>query len=208
MAQLLCTTGLLQRGRTASHRADGGAVYVEFLIAFFPLLLLFAGLVQLEILFITRLFIAKAAFAGARTAAVYIPQPDAQGSVTHQVSDASRQAVEDAVNLSVAPVLLRGWLLSTPNVSFPAEPDGATSTERLDYADSDGDLVRVRVVARYRCHFPPVDWFMCSSGGDGAAITLAQEAVFPYQKADYQYDDDVGSSQPELPARDGRAWSK
>ena len=46
--------------------AQDGAAYVEFLIAFFPILLLFVGLLQLQVVYVTRLFVSRAAFAAAR----------------------------------------------------------------------------------------------------------------------------------------------
>jgi hypothetical protein len=164
-----------------------GAAYVEFLIAFFPILLLFVGLLQLQLANLTQLFVTRAAFAAARAAAVYIPQPDDQGHVSHEISAQARAAIDDAVLLAVAPVMLRGWLGELPLVTLPASNDPSATTQRTSFADGP-DMVRVRLLATYVCHLPPVDFFMCRAAGGRRLLLLSAEATFPYQRASYQYD--------------------
>lgn len=169
-------------------RASEGVAYVEFLIAFFPILILFAGLFQLQLVFLTRLFVSRAAFAAARAAAVYIPQPDEQGHVTHHISDAARDAVSDAVLLATAPVLLRGWLAEPPYVTFPDSAGPRSDSERTRFEDG-ANMVRVRLISSYVCHVPPTDLLMCGGSAEGRrVIPITAEAAFPYQRADYQYD--------------------
>lgn len=168
--------------------ASDGAVYVEFLIAFFPILILFVGLLQLQVVFLTRLFVSRAAFAAARAAAVYIPRPDEQGKVTHRISDQALGAVDDAVLLAAAPVLLRGWLGELPYVTFPASADSKSDVERTSFDDGGSNMVRVRLFATYVCHMPPLDLLMCQSYQGRRVLFLTAEAAFPYQRADYQYD--------------------
>jgi hypothetical protein len=168
--------------------ATEGAVYVEFLIAFFPILILFVGLLQLQAVFLTRLFVSRAAFAAARAAAVYVPRPDEQGKVTHEISEQARAAVDDAVMLAAAPVLLRGWLGELPYVSFPSSADSSANSERTSFGDEKASMVRARLLATYVCHMPPLDLLMCQSYQGRRVIFLSAQASFPYQRADYQYD--------------------
>jgi len=168
--------------------ASEGAVYVEFLIAFFPVLILFVGLLQLQAVFLTRLFVSRAAFAAARAAAVYVPRPDEQGKVTHEISDQARTAVDDAVMLAAAPVLLRGWLGEVPYVFFPSSADSAPKSERTSFSDEKANMVRVRLLSTYVCHMPPLDLLMCQPYQGRRVIFLSAQASFPYQRADYQYD--------------------
>lgn len=169
-------------------RADcRGAAYVEFLIAFFPILLLFVGTLQLQLAYLTQFFVTRAAFAAARAAAVYIPQPDAEGRVTHELSDQARAKVDDAVLLAVAPVMLRGWLGELPFVTFPDSTEPTATSERTSFAEGP-DMVRVRLFATYVCHLPPLDLVMCDAHEGRRIMFLSSEATFPYQRASYQYD--------------------
>lgn len=169
-----------------------GAAYVEFLVAFFPILLLFVGLLQLQLAYLTQLFVTRAAFAAARAAAVYVPQPDAEGRVSHEISEQARAAVDDAVLWAVAPVLLRGWLGELPITTFPDSTDRRSTGERTSFADGP-DMVRVRVFASYVCHMPPLDLVMCREADGQRLIFLSSEATFPYQRASYQHDVDQES---------------
>lgn len=174
-------------GRSRLVGDCSGAAYVEFLIAFFPILLLFVGLLQLQLAYLTQFFVTRAAFAAARAAAVYIAQPDADGHVTHELTDETRAAVDDAVLLGVAPVLLRGWLGELPFVMFPDSTDPNSTSERTSFAEG-SEMVRVRLFAAYVCHLPPLDLVMCEAQGGRRVMFLSSEATFPYQRASYQYD--------------------
>jgi len=188
--------GMTRPGKKAGSRrcrpralgADcGGAAYVEFLIAFFPILLLFVGILQLQLAYLTQFFVTRAAFAAARAAAVYIPRPDEDGHVSNELSDQARAVVDEATMLAVTPVLLRGWLRELPIVTFPDSNDPNTTGERTSFAEGP-DMVRVRVFASYVCHLPPLDFVMCKSVEGQRIIFLSSEATFPYQRASYQYD--------------------
>jgi hypothetical protein len=179
---------VVQQAERRLITAESGAAYVEFLIAFFPILILFVGLLQLQLVYLTSLFVQRAAFAGARAAAVYIPQPNPEdGRITHEITKTALTAVEQAVLLSVAPVMLRGWLSDLPFVTFPASPDPRSDAERESFEDGT-NMVRVRVYAFYVCHLPPVDTIMCRNIDGKRRILLWADGAFPYQRAEYQRD--------------------
>src|SRR5260370_42516226 len=61
-----------RRSRTGLWRDVRGAVYVEFIIAFLPMLVMFLCLWQLSILFTTKLMVDHAAITAARSGAVLV----------------------------------------------------------------------------------------------------------------------------------------
>ena len=189
------------RDRLASWRGPGaladccrGAAYVEFLIAFLPVFLAFLGLWQLGRLYATHLVLEHAAFAGARAAAVIVPMPNANGEVDDRLTGDKRAAVEGAVWIALAPMLLRDWV-ATPTVSFPAVPGQKAAPDQTQYPVPDDSsasaaptMVNVHIAALFLCRLPPVDYFMCTPTSSGWAIPIDAEAAFPYQGARYAYD--------------------
>jgi hypothetical protein len=188
---------VIQRAERRLITAESGAAYVEFLIAFFPVLILFVGTLQLQLVYLTSLFVSRAAFAGARAAAVFIPQPnETDGRITHEITQQAQVAVEQAVLLAVAPVMLRGWLSDLPFVTFPASPDPRSDAERTSFEDGTS-MVRVRVYAFYVCHLPPVDTIMCRNIEGKRVILLWADGAFPYQRAEYQRDIEKNENEDE-----------
>lgn len=59
-------------------RDEGGAVYVEFLIAFFPIFILVLGLVQMALMYTAHLVVQHAASTAARAAIVVLPDDPAR----------------------------------------------------------------------------------------------------------------------------------
>ncbi len=182
------------RSLAGAHDGTEGAAYVEFLIAFLPVFLAFLSLWQLGRLYVTRLFAEHAAFAGARAAAVIVPMPNASGAVDNQLDADKRGAVEGAVWIALAPVLLRGWVASM-TVSFPRAPGAHGGADQTQYAVPDDGasggaptMVNVHVTALFVCQLPPVDYFMCARTSSGWAVPIETEAAFPYQGARYTYD--------------------
>lgn len=174
-------------GKSSVRQDERGAAYVEFLIAFMPIFIAFVGLWQLGEFWMTSLIVEHAAFAGARAAAVYIPVAGKDGVASNQLSDDSRSIVEEAVMLAAAPAVARGWLAGAPSVSYPRSLRGDDS-EATEYSVEPSSMVHVAIVAPYRCHFPPVDYFLCSSYGDSWVLPIAAHGSFPYAGARYKYD--------------------
>lgn len=176
-----------------------GAIYVEFLIAFFPVFMMFLSIWQYGLLVMARLVVEHAAVAGARAAAVVIADAPDPG----QLTEAKKSDVRDAVFVALAPLILHRHLGNIA-IFYPAE---AVAARRKDgdkeqyepnpSSDPEGpnegmgtlDFVRVRVEADFLCRTAPVNTLVC--GGLGARLgitptrTLKAEAAFPYQGARY-----------------------
>jgi guanyl-specific ribonuclease Sa len=201
-----------------AQRATRGAVYIEFLIAFMPLLVFFLCLWQVAILYGTKLFVDHAAFSGARAAAVVIAESanrvgDNGGASSVNTLDGRRnRLVQDAVALSLLPLILDGTVISY-NVQYPdgATPGGPNTMLGQKYPGmgmSTVTMARVRVRAMMNCKIAFANAIMCSGllskiaglVGSGPIfppyVYVKSEAIFPYQGVNYTYDpnDDSGGS--------------
>ncbi|HEX4445595.1 MAG TPA: polymorphic toxin-type HINT domain-containing protein [Polyangiaceae bacterium] len=201
-----------------SQRSTRGAVYIEFLIAFMPLLVFFLCLWQVSILYGTKLFVDHAAFSGARAAAVVIAESanrvgDSQGASSVGTLDGRRnRLVQDAVALAMLPLILDGTVISY-NVQYPdgATPGGPNTMLGQKYAgmgQSTVTMARVRVRAMMNCKVAFANAIMCGGilsriaglVGSGPIfppyVYVKSEAIFPYQGVNYTYDpnDDSGGS--------------
>lgn len=170
-----------------------GAVYVEFLIAFMPLLILFMCLWQMSRMYTTSLAVQHAAVLAARSGAVVFADDPASygGEAVGQVTTKRKQAVEGAALIPLSPFILDGSLVSV-DVTYPSQPGG--SGERSSFNPSDPttsddsarvDFVRVRVATTFRCRIPLADRIACDPVTRTRTIT--REAAYPYQGASYTY---------------------
>ncbi len=83
-----------------ADRGDSGVVYVEFLMAFLPLLLLFLGVAQLVLLFGGRLLVHHAAVRATRAASVIVDDdPLYYGGEARGALDGRPAAPEDLLHL-------------------------------------------------------------------------------------------------------------
>jgi TadE-like protein len=187
-----CLPMTLVRG----ERSTQGAVYVEFLIAFMPVFVFFLALIQLSLLFSTKLLVDHSSVQGARAAAVVFgDEPgsydDAQDDV-HVLTPGRRQAVRDAVLVSLAPAILDGSLEQV-NVAFPRteEPGGKDQPDdvRLLPLGAAPQMLRVRVEAEAICKIALVNMIICKQGRGHLRIArIRNEALYPYQGARYVYE--------------------
>jgi hypothetical protein len=171
-----------------------GAAYVEFLIAFMPILVLFMCIWQLGRVFTARLLCAHGAIAGARAAAVIVAEPEDDGVVVHQINDDKKQQITIAVYAALAPLIANDWL-SSIDVTFPPTRGGAASgsgglaPSAKNFTLEPRPMLHVRVAARYRCTLPFANLLMCDHAGDsGWTFPIMAEGSFPYQSARYAYD--------------------
>jgi hypothetical protein len=199
-----------QDGQTVrSASGTEGAVFVEFLVAFLPVLTMFLCLVQLALLFAVRLAVEHAAVVSARAAAVVIgDDPKAyQGQVeamneVRPNTGARYNTIRRAALLTLAPFIADGTIRSV-DVLFPSpnEPGGPTQSDPRwnPMARGNIDKVRVRIrveaickialASRIACggwRLGPFDWrnpFRLLRPGK----TVQAEAIFPYQGARYTY---------------------
>jgi Flp pilus assembly protein TadG len=186
-------------------KSEGGAVYVEFLIAFLPFLVFFMCLWQVSILYYAKLMVDHAAFSAARAAAVIVSEPparvgDSGDTTVGQLTDARKSLVASSVYIALAPLIIDGTIGGDLTPEFPPgdTPGGANQTGTVTYAPMTGTTVaniRVRVKATFICRIAFANVILCGSGlsalGLGSFVPpnlpIVSEAVFPYQGASYAY---------------------
>jgi hypothetical protein len=189
----------------------GGAVFVEFLIAFLPVFTFFLCLIQLGLLFAVREVTEHAATTAARAAAVVIgDDPKRYGDeAPNQLDTGSGKrydAIYRAAMLTVAPFILDGTIRSL-KIEFPKPdaPEGDAQTGTVNYAPMDHaniSKVRVRVSVEANCKIGLGNWIACDYffarlGVKDPALfpgirpyptrTIRAEGMFPYQGASYAY---------------------
>lgn len=161
-------------------RDTRAAVYVEFLIAFLPLFVMFMCLLQMAGVHMGKLDALHAAQTGVRAAIVVIPDDPAQyGNVeVGRIEGKRRDAIVKAASLPLAAVRSIAGI----KVTFPSSAGGSDDLTQV----SRGDLVRVKVSVIYKCTIPIAKYFVC----DPISTTrkLSGEAALPNQGADYSYD--------------------
>jgi hypothetical protein len=156
-----------------------GAVYVEFLIVFLPLFVLFMSLVQFAFVQVANIVTKHAAVSAVRAAIVVLPDdPMFYGNVpVNTVDGARRTTIEAAARARLAAFTA----LADLEVKFPSSPGG--TDDKLQYQQD--DVVRVRLKYMYPCLIPIGNRFVCN------ALTLRKkleaEAALPLQGAGYQY---------------------
>jgi Flp pilus assembly protein TadG len=138
---------------------DRGAVYVEFIIAFAPLFVMFMGLCQLAGLYSGKLVCLHAAEMAVR-ASVVVLSDDPQ-------FDRSPAAVERAAKLAAKG---SGGL---QGVSVDVTPS----------APGRNDIVKVKVKAQYQCMIPVGRLVVCGGGTQ----MLTGEASMINQGVDFEY---------------------
>jgi Flp pilus assembly protein TadG len=154
-----------------------GAAYVEFIIALFPMMLLFFGTMQLNGLLLADLVTRHAAVHAVRAAIVCDSQAGHPASAGEL---ASRGGCSwEAANMTLAAIK-----------SFGA-PDFSVTIEG---ASPHGNaLVTATVTANYHCRVPLAGPLLCGLVGDdifsragGGVLALTRKASLPNQGANYQ----------------------
>lgn len=177
-------------------QATHGAVYVEFLVAFLPVLVFFLSLLQLALLFSSKLLVEHAAAQGARAAAVVFGDESgpygSRAGDPNTLSSGRRQAVRDAVLVSLAPLIIDGSITRV-DVAFPAEDtplgnDRPEDTKLAPMASSGPRMMRVRVDVDVVCKIAIASLVICKGPPAVPRVALASaEALYPYQGAGYAY---------------------
>ena len=152
-----------------------------------PIFLAFVGIWELGEFWMTSLIVEHAAFAGARAGAVYIPVAGADGVASNRLTDENKSLIDETVMLAAAPAVARGWLADAPAVFFPRSLRGDDS-EATEYSVTSPSMVHVQVVAPFRCHFPPLDYLLCSREGKEWTLPILAHGSFPYAGARYKYE--------------------
>jgi hypothetical protein len=155
-----------------------GAVYVEFLVAFLPVLVFFMSLVQLADLQAASVVVQHAAFMATRAAIVVLPDDPAHygGAPVNQAVGRRRRDIERAARAPLRAVT------STPKLAVTF-PDASSGGDRTSFERD--SLVRVRVEFEYECKVPIGRMVVC--GPRASRRKLAGQAAMPNQGAGYLY---------------------
>ncbi len=187
----------------------GGAVYLEFLIAFMPFFIFFLCLWQLSILFYAKLVVDHAAFSAARAAAVVVAEcplnvGDTDPHSVNKLTESRQKYVKAAAYIALTPLVLDGTIGIPDAVPFLEYPDfpggvdmalGAKTPSYTPMSATSLSNIRVRINTMFICKIALADVIVCDgllSKIAGGALPysrmLSTEAVFPYQGASYTYE--------------------
>jgi hypothetical protein len=152
-----------------------GAVYVEFIIALFPMMLLFFGMMQLNGLLLADLVTRHAAVHAVRAAIVCDSQAGDPQSADRLASPGG--CSWEAANMTLAAIKSFG----APD--FTVKIDGATP--------HGNEMVTATVTANYHCHVPLAGPLLCGFGlpglpAGGGVLALTRRASLPNQGANYK----------------------
>jgi Flp pilus assembly protein TadG len=155
-----------------------GAVYVEFLIAFLPILVLFSGLFQLGVAQTADLVTQHAAVTAARAAMVVLPD-DPQyydGIPENHIQGARLDDITSAAAMSLSAID------SAPRVqvNIPSKPGGTDNRPVV----GEHDIVITQVKYTFPCRVPIGNLLVCGFGGEK---TLTAEAAMPNQGTNESY---------------------
>jgi hypothetical protein len=155
-----------------------GAVYVEFLGAFFPIFFSFWCLLQSAGMYSAKLVTMNAAYLGARAAAVVIPDDPKRYSKAdpYKVTGKRKEAITKAVQMGLAANGSLWWPLADVTVR------GSDGKEKTQF--SRDELVIVRVSVPYACGLPLADTVVCGFAG---IRNVQAEAAMVVHGADYVY---------------------
>jgi len=164
---------------TNLRRDARGAVYVEFLIVFLPLFVLFMSLVQFAFVEVANLVTKHAAVTAARAAIVVLPDDPAYYDKVpvNQPKGSRKEAIAAAARARLMAVATMPEL----ELKFPVA--AGSEDEKTQFAQD--DVVRVRVEFDYRCGIPIGARFVCNLLTQ--TKKLKAEAALPIQGAGYEY---------------------
>jgi Flp pilus assembly protein TadG len=169
----------MQTAAEKLRRDAKGAVYVEFLIVFLPLFVLFMSLVQFAFVEVANLVTKHAAVTAARAAIVVLPDDPAfyEEVPVNKPTGGRKEAIEAAAKARLMAVAV----IPTMEVKFPSAP--GAEDEKTQFAQD--DTVRVRVEFDYDCKIPIGNRFVCDLFS--LHKKLKAEAALPLQGAGYEY---------------------
>lgn len=150
-----------------SFRDQQGAVYVEFLIAFLPLFLMFLCVAQLADLYATQFVVKHAAYRAARAGAVVFPDNPRHYEAVSKAEE---------VRAAAYAILAAKRTITSAEIQFP-------HGERYER----GQAVEVVVRAQARCIFPLASRVMCGMSSANPTRALEGRAALPAQSARYEY---------------------
>lgn len=158
-------------------RDTRGAVSVELLLTFVPLLLFFGALLQLSLLAVGGLMVEHAAVVAARAAVVVLPDDPAFYDGAPLNVPAGRRL--DDIRRAARMPLLAFEEDPSPEVTVLSSSGSAAGRVAAS------ELVRVRVAYDFPCILPLGGALVCAGGG--GRVRLGAEAALPNQGAGYAY---------------------
>jgi Flp pilus assembly protein TadG len=150
------------------HADRRGAVLVEFLVAFMPLMITFSSFVQVAQIATASLVTKHATIVGARAAAVITNE---HNNTPDQKKGKNLDQIEASVQAALGP-----WAKTMKNVRVDV-------TDETTKDDPYGNI-RVNVTADYKCSVPFGGFVVC--GKNGGTHTFRMNAAYPHQGACYQ----------------------
>jgi hypothetical protein len=159
-----------------------GAVYVEYLIAFVPVVAFFVATWQFIELATADLVLRRAASAAARAAVVILPDdPQFYGGDAAKEEKNGRFSGKKADDISLAANLILGTMNVPP---FPSQFTPATVTFKgLAEKMERGAPLTAKVEADFNCG---MGWASIVCGGSSRHLTA--QATYAYQGAEYEYE--------------------
>jgi Flp pilus assembly protein TadG len=161
-------------------RDQRGAIYLETLIAFMPVLVAFLAILQFTDVAASQLLVRRAAGAAVRAAVVVLPDDgrfygDPDNAMVHRFEGLRRADIERAA----------GMVLSLSSRLRPATQDGAPIAVDVQLSGefSERNPITAQVTAHHHCMGGLIG-YAC---GLDRAIELTARASLPYQGADYDY---------------------
>lgn len=160
-------------------RDQRGAVYLEMLIAYVPVLALFFGVLQLADIAAAHLIVQRAAGAAVRAAVVVLPDEDVFYTGNTSLSPENRKLAD--IELAAATILRATRRLGVNGDNVELDRDVS-----IEHGEDDvRQPVTATVRARYRC-------FVRAFCGLDGSVMLSADATLPYQGARYHYDSEGG----------------
>jgi Flp pilus assembly protein TadG len=173
-----------------------GAVHVELLVVFLPILMLVLCLVQLTLIYVGKATTQRAANAAVRAAVVVLDDdPRYYGGAPRNVATGARlEAIRHAAVIPLSSLsAASGTVERAVGVGDAGLGASLASADRATTVSFPGGArfgleqdVTVKVTHRFRCGVPLGRWILCARGG-GDTIELHAEATLPNQGARYAY---------------------
>lgn len=161
----------------ARVRDRSGAVYVEFLIAFMPLFLMFSGLFQLGMVQIAALVTQHAAVTAARAAAVILPDnPLYYGTPVDQIAGERGAEIQQAAETTLSAIDPAPQV----QVNFASAAGGNSFLTQV----GPFDVLHAQVAYQYGCQIPIGNLLVCGLGG---TKMLTAESAMPNQGCNEKY---------------------
>lgn len=168
MTMITTTNAVCEKGTLKGLRKDKrGAVLVEFLVAFMPLMITFSSFVQVAQIATASIVTKHSTIVGARAAAVISNE---HKNTPDQKKGKNEGEIQDAVKAAMGP-----WGKTMTNLRVTVKEDKSSDKDPFG-------MVQVEVQADYKCSVPFGGFLVC---GANQKHPFKMNAAFPHQGACY-----------------------